>query len=498
VTAIELLPIHHSLAERSLIENGLTNYWGYNPIAFFAPDTRYAVPGGDPVTEFKTMGKAFHRAGIEVLLDVVYNHTAEGDHLGPNLCLRGIDNANYYRLLVDDRRRYQDFTGCGNSVSLLHPRPLQLVLDSLRYWVNEMHVDGFRFDLLPTLARDSQMFDGFSRFLAAVQQDPVLARVKLIAEPWDLGPGGYRLGEFPAGWAEWNGRYRDDVRRFWRGDQGYTGEFARRLSGSADLFEQSSRGPDGSINYVTCHDGFTLQDVVSYATKHNLSNKLEQKDGMDENYSSNWGIEGPSTALEIVGLREQTKKNLFATLVFSLGVPMISHGDELSHTLAGNNNSFCHDNDLNWLRWDLDEREREFLEFARNVLHISRDWRALRERPFPVQCRDGDDSKGSTLTWIDAQGHCLPMEDLDDAAIQVFGMLVQSGRADAHTSDPCPPYLLLVNAGSQRTMFKLPELPAAASWHVLVETVRARSRCAPDLFQIELEPRSLVLLAACR
>ncbi|HEY6724718.1 MAG TPA: glycogen debranching protein GlgX, partial [Polyangiaceae bacterium] len=349
VTAIELLPVQHFESERRLADLNLTNYWGYNTIGFFAPDPRYSSGSrGEQVNEFKTMVKAFHRVGIEVILDVVYNHTGEGNHLGPTLCLRGADNASYYRLVEHDRRYYQDFTGCGNSINVLHPRSLQLVLDSLRYWVREMHVDGFRFDLAPTLARDPYEFDGFARFFATVQQDPVLRSVKLIAEPWDVGPGGYRLGGFPPGWAEWNGRYRDCVRRFWRTDEGQVPELASRLSGSSDIFNSNDRGPHASVNFVACHDGFSLADLVSYEEKHNRDNGEDNRDGANDNYSKNWGHEGETNAGWVLRLRDRMRKNFLATLAFSQGVPMISHGDELARTQQGNNNAYCQDSTLSW------------------------------------------------------------------------------------------------------------------------------------------------------
>ena len=371
VTAVELLPVHHCISERQLVERGMTNYWGYNSIGFFSPDPRYAAGShGEQVHEFKSMVKAFHRVGIEVILDVVYNHTAEGNHLGPTLCFRGIDNCSYYRLVPDNPRHYLDFTGCGNSLNVGHPRVLQLVLDSLRYWVMEMHVDGFRFDLAPTMARNPIHFDRSSSFFATVQQDPVLAQVKLIAEPWDLGPGGYQLGNFPPGWAEWNGQYRDTIRRFWRGEEGRVAELASRLSGSSDLFQASDRTAYSGINFVTSHDGLTLHDLVSYERKHNEENGEENRDGTDESFSRNWGVEGETESVRIRRMRERMKRNLLATLVFAQGVPMLSHGDELGRTQFGNNNAYCQDNEVSWVDWDLDERARAFLDFRLRVIRI--------------------------------------------------------------------------------------------------------------------------------
>ena len=352
VTAVRAPADPASVTERRLRQMGLANYWGYTTVGFFAPDPRYASGArGEQVNEFKTMVKAFHRVGLELILDVVYNHTCEGNQLGPTLCLRGLDNVAYYRLRPDDVRRHVDYAGCGNTLNVRHPRALQLVLDSLRYWVSEMHVDGFRFDLAPVLARDQNEFAGFARFLAMIQQDPVLCRVKLIAEPWDLGPGGYRLGAFPPVWAEWNGRYRDVVRRFWRGDEGQVPELASRLSGSSDVFQGSDRGPYASMNFVTCHDGFTLADLVSYEGKHNEANGEENRDGADDNWSRNWGAEGETTSPQVVRLRERMAKNFLATLASSQGVPMISHGDEVGRTQRGNNNAYCQDNELAWVDW---------------------------------------------------------------------------------------------------------------------------------------------------
>ena len=493
VSAIELLPVCHSLTERQLDATGLRNYWGYNPIGFFAPDARYATPNGDPVDEFKGMVKAFHRADIEVLLDVVYNHTAEGNCLGPTLSFRGIDNSSYYRLTKAERRFYEDFTGCGNSLSLLHPRALQLVLDSLRYWAVEMHVDGFRFDLLPTLARDGQEFDGFSRFLAAVQQDPVLGRLKLIAEPWDLGPKGYQLGAFPPGWSEWNGRYRDTVRRFWRGDPGQAREFGQSLAGSPDIFGPSGRAADASINFVTCHDGFTLEDLVSYDAKQNLANGHDNADGADENFSANWGVNGPSSEPTIRAARVLAKRNLLATLLFSRGVPMISHGDELGRSLRGNNNAYCHDSELNWLDWELTAPELEFFEFTCEAVRIFREYRRLRElRPLE---RSGAPSAGSDsrVVWLNAQGQPVTEEELDDPELGTFGWLLSSSRVTDANRTGDEPLLLLVSTSDGSREFSLPVQQPGGQWHQLLNTAgTGEAQLVSGL--IELAPRSLVLL----
>ena len=363
VTAVELLPVHHFVSDKSVTDRGLSNYWGYNTIGFFAPDVHYADShdGGRHVNEFKTMVKTLHSAGIEVILDVVYNHTGEGNHLGPTLSFRGIDNAAYYRLVPDQPRYYMDYTGCGNTLNVRHPRTLQLIMDSLRYWVTEMHVDGFRFDLAPALARELHEVNRLSTFFDTIQQDSVLQQVKLIAEPWDLGEGGYQVGNFPAGWAEWNGKYRDTTRRYWKGDGGQVAELAYRFSGSSDLYEMGGRRPHASINFVTAHDGFTLHDLAAYNEKHNEANGEGNRDGTDDNLSWNCGAEGPTDDPAIIELRDRQKRNMLATLMLSQGVPMICGGDEISRTQRGNNNTYCQDNELSWFDWKLDRRDHELL-----------------------------------------------------------------------------------------------------------------------------------------
>ncbi len=476
VTAVELLPVHHHVIERHLVERGLTNYWGYSTIGFFAPDPRYATGArGEQVNEFKSMVKAFHRMGIEVILDVVYNHSGEGNHLGPSLAFRGIDNAAYYRLEPDQPRYYWDTTGCGNSLDLTHPRVLQLVLDSLRYWVTEMHVDGFRFDLATTLARDPVEFSRHARFFATVQQDPVLQRVKLIAEPWDLGAGGYRLGEFPAGWAEWNGRYRDTVRRFWRSDEGQVPELASRLSGSSDLFQKEGRGPYASVNFVTCHDGYTLHDLVSYERKHNRANGEQGRDGADDNWSRNWGAEGETEAQKVLRHRERAKRNLMATLAFSQGVPMLAHGDELGRTQRGNNNAYCQDNELTWIDWELDEADRRLLDFTRRVFAIRRDNPVFRRRRFfagdPV-VREGV----KDVSWIRSDGAEMTDADWGDPKNHVLGMLIHGEASDEVDERGRPnsgeTLLLLLNGGPRPRYFQLPSLPETGYWEEVVNTAR--------------------------
>jgi isoamylase len=497
VTAIELLPVQHFATERRLRELGLTNYWGYNTIGFFAPDPRYAITTmGQQVNEFKTMVKAFHRVGIEVILDVVYNHTGEGNHLGPTLCFRGIDNASYYRLVPNDPRYYYDFTGCGNSWNVLNPRALQFVLDSLRYWVTDMHVDGFRFDLAPTLARDPFEFDGFARFFSTVQQDPVLSTVKLIAEPWDVGPGGYRLGAFPPGWAEWNGRYRDCVRRFWRGDEGQVPELASRLSGSSDIFQGSDRGPYASINFVTCHDGYTLEDLVSYERKHNEANGEHNRDGADDNWSRNWGVEGETSAAPVGRLRDRMKRNYIATLAFSQGVPMLSHGDELGRTQRGNNNAYCQDNEISWVDWKLDGRTQEFLDFTRHVFRICRENPVFRRRRF-FEDKKREDGRGQDVSWLRPDGREMSIEDWQNGRNRVLGMMVHGDASDDVDERGRPnrgkTLLLLLNASNRARHFVLPRVTELGHWHELVNTAQPTHR-VPKGQGINLAPHSLVLL----
>jgi isoamylase len=497
VTAIELLPIHHPAGERRLEDLNLTNYWGYNTVGFFAPDPRFATGAmGQQVTEFKTMVKAFHRAGIEVILDVVYNHTGEGSQDGPTVCFRGIDNASYYRLSPQNPRHYVDFTGCGNSFNVLHPRALQLVLDSLRYWVTEMHVDGFRFDLASTLARDPYEFDSFSRFFALCQQDPVLQKVKLIAEPWDLGPGGYRLGGYPPGWAEWNGRYRDCIRRFWRGDEGQVPELASRLSGSSDIFHGGDRGPYASINFVTCHDGFTLRDLVSYERKHNEANGEDNRDGSSDNASKNWGVEGETRSAQVSRLRERMMKNMLATLAFSQGVPMISHGDELGRTQRGNNNAYCQDNEISWLSWELDPHQKDLLDFAKKVFAITRTNPLFRRRRFfaggAISAHGVKD-----VSWIRPDGAEMTLEDWGNPKNHILGMLIPGEASDDVDERGRPnqgqSLLLLLNGSNRSHKFALPSLPQKGHWQEVVNTAQATQRIQKGS-GINVAPHSLVLL----
>ena len=403
VSAVELLPVHYHVDDRFLMEKGRVNYWGYNTLGFFAPDPRYATdcsPEGT-LREFKTMVRSLHAAGIEVILDVVYNHTAEGNQLGPTLSFRGIDNASYYRL-ASDPRYYMDFTGCGNTFNMRHPQVLQLIMDSLRYWVVEMHVDGFRFDLASTLARELYEVDRLGAFFDIIHQDPILSQVKLIAEPWDVGPGGYQVGTFPVLWTEWNGKYRDNVRRFWKGDGGTVSEFATRLAGSSDLYQQTGRAPSASINFITCHDGFTLEDLVSYNDKHNEANGEENRDGSSSNDSWNCGTEGPTENPVVLELRERQKRNFMVTLMLSQGVSMLLAGDEIGHTQQGNNNAYCQDNELTWLNWDLNDRQQRFLDFTRKMSRIWHKHPVFQRRKFFQGRALAAPTSRIFLSWIPA------------------------------------------------------------------------------------------------
>ncbi len=497
VTAVELLPIQQTMTDRHLAARGLTNYWGYNTLAFFAPDGRFATSvNGAQVTEFKSMVKRLHRSGIEVILDVVYNHTAEGDLLGPTLSFRGIDNAVYYRLDAGNPAAYVDVTGCGNTLNLPHPRTTQLVMDSLRYWVKEMHVDGFRFDLAPTLARAADIRARSDAFFEMVRQDPLLSQVKLIAEPWDLGPGGDWGGAFPAGWSEWNGRFRDGVRRFWRGEHGRVADLASRLSGSSDLFDQNGRNAEASINFVTCHDGFTLRDLVSYESKHNEANGEHNRDGTHDNWSRNWGIEGPTAAVDILRTRASTERNLLATLAFSQGVPMLLAGDEIGHTQHGNNNAYCQDNELGWLDWNLDQHARDLLAFTRRVFALRAANPVLRRRGF-FHGRELSGTGLKDVAWLRPDGNELTELDWHDPSVHVLGMLIHGQATDERDERGRPvvgrTLLLLVNGGDRPRAFTLPSLGRPGDWHELIHTGRPGARVVKTDVQ-NLRGHSLVLL----
>ena len=475
VTAVELLPVHYHLNDRTLVEKRLTNYWGYNTLSYFAPHVGYASKQSPrkSVQEFKSMVRSLHAAGIEVILDVVYNHTCEGNAKGPTLCLRGADNSAYYLLDEKDKRVYTDYTGCGNSLNMCHPRVLQLIMDSLRYWVLEMHVDGFRFDLASTLARELHEVNRLGAFFDIIHQDPVISQVKLIAEPWDVGPGGYQVGNFPVLWTEWNGKYRDTVRRFWKGDGGLACELATRLAGSSDLYQDDGRRPYASINFVTAHDGFTLQDLVSYNEKHNQANGEDNRDGSDQNDSWNCGVEGPSDDANVIALRERQKRNLFATLTFSQGVTMMLAGDELSHTQRGNNNTYCQDNELTWFDWDLDERRRRFLEFVKKCNRIFHEQPVLQRRKFfvgrPIRGSDVKD-----ITFFEPYGKEMSDEAWNNPHVKCLGVRVAGDlmnevneRGEPIVGDTL---LLLLNGHWEEIPFTLPSTSHDQVWETLVDT----------------------------
>jgi isoamylase len=476
ITAIELMPVHQFVHDQRLVEEGLSNYWGYNTIAFFAPYHGYAAGGalGQQVQEFRGMVKSLHAAGIEVILDVVYNHTAEGSHLGPTLSFRGIDNAAYYRLVDDDPQHYLDYTGTGNSLNARSPQMLQLIMDSLRYWVLDMHVDGFRFDLAATLAREFYEVDRLSTFFEVVQQDPVVNMVKLIAEPWDVGPGGYQVGGFPPLWTEWNGKYRDTTRDFWRGAPETLGEFATRLSGSPDLYLSDGRRPVSSINFVTAHDGFTLTDLVSYNDKHNEANLEDNRDGADDNRSWNMGVEGPSDDPNILALRARQRRNFMATLMLSLGVPMIGHGDELGRTQYGNNNGYCQDSPLTWVDWkDVDET---MLAFTRTLTKFRSEHRAFLRRRF-VTGRPVRHEAGTPLpdvAWFASNGRPMAEEDWSEEFGQAVALFINGdgigdrGRQGERYVDSS--FMLCFNANPAWTEFVMPPSEYGTKWHAVIDT----------------------------
>jgi glycogen operon protein len=475
VTAVELLPVHHSVTEKYQADRGLTNYWGYNSIGFFCPDSRYSSSGhlGQQVDEFKRMVKTLHRAGIEVILDVVYNHTAEGNHLGPTLSFRGIDNAAYYRLSPDDPRYHVDYTGCGNTLNMRHPRTIQLLMDSLRYWVLDMHVDGFRFDLAAALARELHDVDRLSAFFDVVHQDPVISQVKLIAEPWDLGEGGYQVGNFPVGWAEWNGKYRDTIRRYWKGDEGQVAELAYRLTGSSDLYEMGGRRPSASVNFVTAHDGFTLADLVSYNVKHNLANGEDNRDGTDDNGSWNCGIEGPTADPAVVALRERQMRNLLATLFLSQGIPMLLSGDEMGHTQRGNNNAYCQDNELSWLDWPPTESGRRLIDFTRRLIRLKHANPVFHRRTF-FQGRRIHGSAVKDLAWFRPDGHEMTDEEWQNSLSRCLGLRL-SGDAIEEVDDMGEPivgdtFLILLNAHHEPVPFVLPAHEGRVRWEPVLDT----------------------------
>jgi glycogen operon protein len=502
ITAVELMPVHSFLADKHLAEKGLTNYWGYNTTNFFSPDSRYSSSGdrGGQVAEFKTMVKTFHREGIEVILDVVYNHTAEGNHMGPMLSFRGVDNSTYYRLVGDQPRYYMDYTGTGNSLNARHPQVLQLIMDSLRYWIEEMHVDGFRFDLASTLARELHDVDRLSAFFDIIHQDPVISRVKLIAEPWDVGDGGYQVGNFPAGWAEWNGRYRDTVRRYWKSDEGQLSDLGYRLTGSSDLYDRDGRRPSASINFITAHDGFTLHDLVSYNSKHNEANQEDNHDGADDNHSWNMGAEGCTDNPEIIERRERQKRNFLATLLLSQGVPMLLGGDEISHTQHGNNNAYCQDNETTWLDWSLDAGKIALLDFAQKMIQIRRDHPNLHRRKF-YQDRAIRGTEEKDIVWLRPDGQEMSDDEWGLGWVRCLGLMLngatigevdQSGEAIQDDT-----FLILLNCHHEPIKFFGPKPPSAEKWEIIVDTVEpkleAGARCLESGAAIDLAPLSLVV-----
>ncbi|MDP9432177.1 MAG: glycogen debranching protein GlgX [Actinomycetota bacterium] len=503
ITAVELMPVHQFVQDHHLLEKNLSNYWGYNTIGFLAPHNAYSATGqnGQQVQEFKAMVKELHKAGIEVILDVVYNHTAEGNHMGPTLSFRGIDNAAYYRLVEDDPQYYMDYTGTGNSMYVRHPHVLQLIMDSLRYWVTEMHVDGFRFDLASTLAREFYDVDRLSAFFDLVQQDPVVSQVKLIAEPWDVGEGGYQVGNFPPLWTEWNGKYRDTVRDFWRGEGATIGEFASRLTGSSDLYEHNGRRPFASINFVTAHDGFTLHDLVSYNDKHNEANGEGNNDGESHNRSWNCGVEGPTDDLEVIALREQQKRNYLATLLLSQGVPMVLHGDEMGRTQQGNNNVYCQDNELSWLDWS-DVRENwAMVEFTGKLAKLRHDHHVFRRRRY-FQGRPVRGSRGiDDIVWLTFAGEQMSDEDWNAGFAKTFAVFLNGhgipdpdARGQRLVDDS---FLMIFNAHHDDLPFTMPPQEFGEGWHVVIDT--AAPLVSPEetlkpLEELTVDARSLLLL----
>jgi isoamylase len=503
VTAVELLPVHAHVDDRSLLDRGVTNYWGYNSIGFFAPHAEYASSGqaGEQVVEFKTMVRNLHAAGIEVILDVVYNHTGEGNHLGPTLCFRGIDNIASYRLLADNRRFYLDYTGTGNTIDTLHPRTLQMVMDSLRYWVTEMHVDGFRFDLASALARDGTGVNKFHAFFKIIRQDPVLSQVKLIAEPWDVGDGGYQVGNFPLPWSEWNGKFRDVVRSFWKGDEGKIGEIAYRLSGSPDLYRDDGRLPDASINFIISHDGFTLNDLVSYNEKHNEANGENNNDGERNNLSWNCGEEGPTDDNDVNELRRKQRRNFLTTLFLSQGVPMLCGGDEFARTQNGNNNPYCQDNEISWFNWERTDEQKQVLEFTKKLIQLRKEHSVFR-RPKFFQGRRIRGSEIKDVMWFNPGGNEMSDEEWASPFVRCLGMLLSGDTVDVLDFEGQPirddTFLLLINAHFEPIPFVLPG-QEHIGWQLVLDTRNEAGflpepKNCPSGDDLELGDRSAVLL----
>ncbi|MGA3087781.1 MAG: glycogen debranching protein GlgX [Terriglobales bacterium] len=499
VTSIELMPVHSFVDDRQLVDRGLRNYWGYNSIGFLALEPRYLATNS--IREFKTMVKTLHSAGLEVILDVVYNHTAEGNHLGPTLSLKGIDNSTYYRLVPDNLRYYKDYTGTGNTLNMRHPRVLQLIMDSLRYWVLEMHVDGFRFDLAATLARELHEVDRLGAFLDIIHQDPVLSQVKLIAEPWDLGEGGYQVGNFPVGWAEWNDRYRDTVRAYWRGDGGLVGDLAYRITGSSDLYAHSGRRPYASVNFVTAHDGFTLQDLVSYNEKHNEANGEQNRDGNNNNLSWNCGVEGPTDDRDIQELRAKQKRNLLATLLLSQGVPMLNAGDDMGRTQLGNNNAYCQDNPTSWLTWNFEHQDRDLEAFVQRLINLRKKHPVFRRRRF-FQGRPIKGANAKDVLWLTPGGTEMGEDGWRDASVRCLGMFL-SGQGLDETDERGRKlvdenFLVLLNAHHGDVGFTLPATCPCKRWFTWMDTSREAGLRAAESYDAgavyPLQARSLVVL----
>ena len=505
VTAIELMPVHQFLQDDHLREKGLRNYWGYNTFGFLAPHQDYSAsqkPGG-AVSEFKGMVRAFHDAGIEVILDVVYNHTAEGNHMGPTICFRGIDNEAYYRLVEGDRQHYMDYTGTGNSLNVRHPHSLQLIMDSLRYWVSEMHVDGFRFDLASTLAREFHDVDRLSAFFDLVQQDPIVSQVKLIAEPWDVGEGGYQVGNFPPQWTEWNGKYRDTIRDFWRGEPSTLGEFASRITGSSDLYANNDRRPTASINFVTAHDGFTLNDLVSYNEKHNMANGEDNRDGESHNRSWNCGVEGPPDDERSISLRARQRRNFLTTLLLSQGTPMISHGDEMGRGQKGNNNVYCQDNRLAWVDWNQTRTNSELVEYTQFLTELRAEHPVFRRRRFLRGGPLGAETDDRDIAWLTYEGRVMTTDDWNfdfGKSLMVWlngDAITEPDRRGHRIEDDS--FLLCFNAHHEDIMFQIPGTEYAHSWEVIIDTTEitgrpTRERIVEPEGELRVPARSTIVL----
>ena len=501
VTSVELMPVHQFVHDKVLVDRGLRNYWGYNTLNYFSPESQYCSSGdqGSQVPEFKAMVKALHREGIEVILDVVYNHTAEGNQLGPMLSFRGIDNPTYYKLVPDNQRYYMDYTGTGNSLNVRHPQVLKLIMDSLRYWVTEMHVDGFRFDLAATLARELHDVDRLSAFFDIIHQDPIISQVKLIAEPWDVGNGGYQVGNFPVLWAEWNGKYRDTVRRYWKGDEGQLSDLGYRFTGSSDLYQNDGRRPNASINFVTAHDGFSLEDLVSYNEKHNEANGENNQDGANDNYSWNMGAEGPTDNPDILAARERQKRNFLATLLMSQGVPMICGGDELGRTQHGNNNAYCQDNEISWYDWKLDPRKKKLLEFTCKLIEFRKRHPNFRRRRF-FQDREVYHPSSKDIAWYRTDGQEMTQEQWNTGWMRSLAMMLNGatlGQVD-NTGEPITDdtFLVMLNSSGDSVTYTLPQSPRNRGWRLLLNTYDLDDPFGERLPEgtLEVAGRSVVVL----